>query len=142
MQEPEHDPQPAPRILVAEDTVLEAMTVVDVVRGLGCEPVGPVASPAEVIEAVDNEQVNAAVLDVDLRGGLVFEAADDLAGRGIPFLFVTGYDRQRFPPRFRHAPRLDKPYVRPQLETELMQLLKRAREAAQPERRCAAPGRS
>jgi len=53
----------------------------------------------------------------------VFGAADELVRRGVPVLFVTGYDRSRFPDRFRQAPWLSKPYVPERLEAMLLALL-------------------
>lgn len=119
-----------PRILVAEDELFEAMEVEDAVRRSGCEPVGPVPSVAETLRLVHEEPLDAAVLDVDLRGGLVFEAADELHQRGLPILFVTGYDEARLPERFRSTLRLRKPYLPRQLEAKLRQLLQHLKERA------------
>lgn len=103
--------------------LIEALALTSLIRGLRCEPVGPVARADEVKRIARNEHVDAAVLDVNLSGDLVFEAAADLAERDIPLLFVSGYDGERFPPRFRDMARLDKPYAQHQLEAKLLEIL-------------------
>jgi hypothetical protein len=52
-----------------------------------------------------------ALLDVNLsRGETSFRVAADLAGRQVPFVFVTGYDLDSsFPAEFRDSPRISKP---------------------------------
>ena len=112
-----------PRILIAEDMIIEALVVEEAVREIGAAPVGPVTRADQVVEVTRRERVDAAVLDVNLGGDLVFGAADELVRRGVPVLFVTGYDRSRFPDRFRQAPWLSKPYVPERLEAMLLALL-------------------
>lgn len=116
----------APRILIAEDTPIVALALAQIVRRLSCEPVGPVARTDELRRISETEPVDAAVLDVNLGGDLVFGAADHLAARNVPLLFVTGYDASRFPERFRNTPRLEKPYVTQQLEARILELVGRA----------------
>jgi hypothetical protein len=38
------------------------------------------------------------VLDVNLAGVMVFTVAEALAGRGVPFLFLSGYGPHAVPP--------------------------------------------
>jgi hypothetical protein len=52
----------------------------------------------------------AAFLDVNLNDVEVFPVADELLMRGIPFIFMTGYDEGSLPPEFREWPRLEKPF--------------------------------
>jgi hypothetical protein len=44
-------------------------------------------------------RIDGAVVDVNLRGLMVYPAADLLAERQVPFVFVTGYDREVIPRR-------------------------------------------
>ena len=53
--------------------------------------------------------VQAAILDINLNGVMVFPLADILLMLGIPFVFFSGYDDVDIPPRFRHVSRLSKP---------------------------------
>jgi DNA-binding response OmpR family regulator len=102
-----------------------------------CVPVGPVARPEEIRRIAHQERIDAAILDVNLGGDLVFEAAEHLAARNVPLLFVTGYDSKRFPERFKRTARLEKPYVAGELKAKILELVgrKRAGEAATGEAR-------
>lgn len=55
------------------------------------------------------ELPDAAVLDVNLNGTLVFPIADELTKLGIPFLFATGYSSDVIPPRFADRVFIEKP---------------------------------
>jgi CheY-like chemotaxis protein len=111
------------RILIAEDNLLVAMQLEDSVRRLGGLPVGPVARLALVLEIARGDRLDGALLDVDLRGELVFPAADVLVMRGIPIIFATGQDDSlRFASHFISYPRLRKPY----LEEELTRMMTEA----------------
>ena len=41
---------------------------------------------------LDAEAIDAAVLDVNLKGQKSYPVADALAARGVPFVFSTGYN--------------------------------------------------
>lgn len=98
------------RILVVEDEYLIADDLRDALVAAGAEVVGPIATVADAIACVDAGTVlDAAVLDINLRGAMVYPVADGLAARGIPFLFATGYDAGSLPDRFATAVRLEKP---------------------------------
>ena len=79
------------RVLVVEDEMLVAMMLEEILLKLGCEVVGAAARVTQALAALDGEPVDLAVLDVNLGGEKVFPVAEALAGRGIPFLFSTGY---------------------------------------------------
>ena len=98
-----------PRVLVVEDEALIAMEIESALLDAGFAVVGPAASVAAGTALAAAEALWAAVLDVNLAGELVFPVADALAGRRVPFLFVTGYSLEVLPPRFRDRPLLRKP---------------------------------
>lgn len=80
------------RVLVVEDEALIAMELCAALTGLGWEVVGPVATIEEADCAIaDCPHLDAAVLDVNLAGVLVYPIADQLRARGVPFVFCTGY---------------------------------------------------
>src|SRR4029079_10324622 len=64
------------RILIVEDESLIAMLIGDAVEEAGGEVVGPCYTVAECMKAAQVEEIDAAVLDVDLAGRDVFPAAD------------------------------------------------------------------
>lgn len=89
------------KILVVEDESLIAMLIVDSLEEAGASVVGPCYTLAECMKIAAAEEIDAAVLDVDLAGHDVFPAADTLRDRGIPFVFHTAHaDREEIQSRF------------------------------------------
>jgi len=108
------------RILIAEDNLFAAIELEQALRDLGCAPVGPVAQVNEAMGLARQGNLDAALLDVDLRGERVFAVAEELERRGVPVIFASGYDQdEAFPAPFARHPRLCKPYG----ESELRRLL-------------------
>ncbi len=82
------------RIFVVEDEVLIAFEMCDVLEDLGFEIVGPSVRLKDAEEQARTEQIDAAFLDVNLGGGDTSKpVAQILRDRGIPFVFITAYDR-------------------------------------------------
>jgi CheY-like chemotaxis protein len=99
------------RILIAEDEGLVALQLEDIVRGLGCEVVGPVSRLDELTAAIEAKNFDGALLDVNLRGEHVFEILPRLEQLDIPFIITSGYDaKSLFPLQYRDVPRLAKPF--------------------------------
>jgi PAS domain S-box-containing protein len=103
-------------ILVVEDEALVAMVESDALMELGYVVVGPFSRPSEALAAVQAGDISAAVLDINLDGVLVYPVADELAARGIPFVFVTGYGTESIDERFAGIPVLQKPIERETLQ--------------------------
>src|SRR3954453_11157705 len=98
------------RILLVEDEYFIADDMAQSFREHGIEVVGPAASVADALDLIrDTERLDGAVLDINLRGEMVFPVADALETRNVPFLFATGYDAAIVPARYRHIPRCEKP---------------------------------
>jgi CheY-like chemotaxis protein len=106
----------AGRVLLVEDEALVAMMMRDILLELGISVAGPFCTPAEAIAAARDDGVDAAILDVNLGGELIYPVADALAARGVPFVFVTGYGAESIDGRFAHIPILQKPIEREVLE--------------------------
>ena len=99
-----------PRVLVVEDEFILALTLEAMIQELGWDMVGPVPQLAEAIRVARIEQLDGAVLDVNINEEMVFPVADILRARRIPFVFATGYGAAMLPPEYRDAPRVQKPY--------------------------------
>lgn len=116
------------RILVVEDEALLAMYIEDTLEPLGCEVVGPVASVEDALPLVAGNEIDAALLDVNLGGGEnSYPVADALAERGIAFGFLTGYGEQGIRADHSGTPVLSKPFDEKGLEDVLSRLLSRPR---------------
>jgi len=102
---------PARRVLVVEDEYFLADDMARALETLGAEVIGPVPSAEKALAlASSGEHMDGAVLDINLRGELVYPVADLLAQRGVPFVFATGYDQASIPDNYSHVPRWEKPY--------------------------------
>ena len=81
--------EPRGRILVAEDEALICMLLETILSDAGYEVVAA-SSVEEALGIIDREPVDAAILDINLRGKKVYPVAERLEGNGKPFLFATG----------------------------------------------------
>ena len=106
----------AGRVLLVEDEALVAMMMRDLLLELGLSVAGPFCTAAEAIAAAAGDGVDAAILDVNLGGELIYPVADALAARGVPFVFITGYGAESIEGRFAHIPILQKPIEREVLQ--------------------------
>jgi CheY-like chemotaxis protein len=79
------------RILLVEDELLVSVMVVDMLTDLGAEVVGPAATVSKGVALAETAAIDAAVLDVNIRGERVDPVAEALSARGIPMVFATGY---------------------------------------------------
>ncbi len=85
------------RVFVAEDEILVAMLIEDILSDSGCQVIGPFASVTDALAAAARTDADIAVLDVNLRGEKIYPVAERLAARGIPFFLLTGYGRDAVP---------------------------------------------
>jgi DNA-binding response OmpR family regulator len=98
------------QVVVIEDEFLIAKDISRVLERLGFEVVGPFPSVVEARDAATAGSPRGAVLDVNLRGELVFGFARALLQTGVPIIFTTGYDPADFPEHFRDCAVLQKPF--------------------------------
>lgn len=104
------------RLLLAEDEALVALDIKDMLIELGFEVVGPYCKVREALAAVTNHHVDAAILDVNLGGELIYPVAERLMAKGVPFMFMTGYGAEAIDERFAHCQVLQKPIQRQVLQ--------------------------
>ena len=109
------------RILVAEDEGLVALELEELLRDLGCEVIGPFSRIDEIVAELEAPRIDGALLDVNLRGQLVFEVLPAFQRLGIPVIITSGYDaKSLFPPEFRDLPRIGKPLDETALREECL----------------------
>jgi len=104
------------RILVVEDEVFIAWEIEERLRRLGCEVVGPVGHLEHALKLARTTALDGALLDVNIKGGVVYPVAEELLARKVPVVFSTGYASNTLPPVFRDLPCMRKPFVTGQLE--------------------------
>ena len=111
------------RILVVEDEPLIAMMLEDFIDALDKQLVGVADSVGEALALVEAGGIDAAILDVNLRGGETsWPIADALAKAGIPFLLATGGSGDSIEPAHRDRPVLAKPFTMDAVEKALAAL--------------------
>jgi DNA-binding response OmpR family regulator len=98
------------RILIVEDEYFLADDLKQILNQRSAVVLGPVPTMAEAV-INDCQQIDCAVLDVNLGGKSVFPISAALMERHIPFLFATGYASAQIPAEFDGVPRLEKPFV-------------------------------
>ena len=93
------------RVLIVEDEALVAMDLARVLTQAGALVVGPAGTIEDALDLVSQGAVDRAILDVNLGGRMVTPVAMALADRGIPFVYLTGYQE----PQVVDGPVLHKP---------------------------------
>jgi len=123
------DPDPADsvnehrKILLVEDEELVALELSAELSRLGWAVVGPAATLSEA-QALLLDKVDAAVLDVNLRGRPIYPVAEQLEKLHIPFVFCTGYEIVDPQGRFPDVPVIRKPAHPAAVSAALSDLLK------------------
>lgn len=98
------------RVLVLEDNALVAMHIEEMLGEAGCQVVATIDTVGGALEFIRSHALDAAVLDVNLRGDKAFGVAEELMARNVPFVFSSGYGERFLPPKFDAAPHLSKPF--------------------------------
>ena len=102
------------RILVVEDEALIAVMVEDMLMDMGSDVVGPAATIEAALALARAETIDAAILDVNVRGERIDPVADVLMARSVPVLFATGYGEVKLASGAT-ATVIDKPYTQEKL---------------------------
>lgn len=111
------------RVLVVEDEVIVAFSLECEIVDAGGEVVGPAYTLREAFELLA-EPIDAAILDINISGEMVWPLAERLRAAGIPFLFASANSREPAlaAAGFADVPRFDKPVVMSQLLNTLARL--------------------
>ena len=111
------------RVLLVEDEPLIAMMLEDFLEALDRQHAGTADSVAAALPMVEAGALDAAILDVNLRGGeKSFAIAEALAAKNIPFVFASGGGGEDIAPEYRDRPMLPKPYTMEGVEQALAKL--------------------
>ncbi|WP_312366205.1 response regulator [Ensifer sp.] len=108
--------------MIVEDEMLVAMLIEDVVAELGHQIVGPAMRLETALVAAEKEDLDFAILDINLAGKQSFPVADILSMRGIPFMFASGYGADGLVDPYRSALILQKPIAPEEIARVLMRL--------------------
>lgn len=98
------------RVLVLEDEPIIGFALEDMLLDIGCGAVFLATRLSEAMQVIENEPVDAAILDVNIHGERSYPVADALRLRPLPYVFASGYGDTEHPPEHRSVPTLVKPY--------------------------------
>ena len=96
-------------ILVVEDDYFIAGDMQRELEAAGARVVGPAPSVSQALRLMAKQQINCAVLDINLGDERSFPVAEALQARKTPFVFITGYNRSDVPQAWRHVRCIEKP---------------------------------
>jgi two-component SAPR family response regulator len=101
-------------VLVVEDQYFIADDLRRMLADAGANVVGPVSSADQAMDMISGEEIDFALLDINLGDGNddAYPVAGELHRRNIPFAFVTGYSQLSIPTPWQSAPHIVKPFHR------------------------------
>jgi DNA-binding response OmpR family regulator len=97
------------RILVLEDEPIIGLALEDMLERQGAH-VLLASGIEEAGELIAAEEIDSAILDVNVHGLQSYPVATRLAERAVPFIFATGYGDRSHPEEFAGTPTISKPY--------------------------------
>ena len=97
------------KILIVEDDCFLADETKCKLEHLEAVVIGPTGSAQDALALLDANQVDGAILDINLGDGQVFMIADELDRRDVPFVFATGYDPAVIPAEYTGFALCEKP---------------------------------
>lgn len=113
------------KLLLVEDSMMIALDAEAMLREAGAGSVEVAASVRDAMRVLTLNEIDAAILDLNLHTETSHAVGDYLMERQIPFAFATGYgDGLSIPERFGGVPVIAKPYDRIALQAVLGELLR------------------
>jgi DNA-binding response OmpR family regulator len=109
-------------VLIVEDEAIIGMAIAADLTDLGYEPFGPYSRIESAVDSIARNKIDAAIVDINLRGAQSHAIALELRRRKIPFVFLTGYAAASIDERFRDVPVFRKP-LDPDQFIEMMRML-------------------
>lgn len=109
------------RVLIVEDEPLVTMLLEGMMEDLGHQVLGPFLRIEPALDFIkgNHQNIDVAILDVNLGGIRSFAAADLLLELGVPFVFASGYDEAGIDERWRMWPNIGKLFYEEELKATL-----------------------
>ena len=118
-----NSPPALPRVFIVEDETMLAMLMEAMLEDLGYATEFHASTLADGLNYALTGQFDLAILDVNIIGGTSFPIAAAITGRGIPFVFCSGYGRVGIPELWADRHCIAKPFSEEQLGEALRGLL-------------------
>lgn len=97
------------RVLIVEDEYMIAEAMSFGLRRAGATVLGPVSDVASALALLREEEVDSAVLDINLGDQKVYPVVDALLAQGARCVFATGNDLANIPDTYASMRRCEKP---------------------------------
>lgn len=114
------------RILIVEDDPFIALALEETLTELGLVVVGSARNVSSALLMAGGQQLDVALLDVNIDPETIDPVADLLAERECPFIFTTGYGRAGLPEAHACRPIVEKPFYVDELVQALREELSRS----------------
>ncbi len=111
------------RVLIVEDDFWQAEDGRDRLIEAGAEIVAMTGSVAAALKSAASRPTDIGLLDINLAGHESFDVARALLSRGVPVLFLTGYEASILPPDLANVPMITKPTEWPIVIAQLGRML-------------------
>lgn len=98
------------RILILDEQASIAQLLAEMLQAFDCEVVGPANRVPEALTLLAEHPVDAAIIDVKIKGKPSYAVATELGRRGIPWAFASGNNTDEYVSRFPGVPVISKPY--------------------------------
>jgi len=98
------------RVLVVEDEPMIRLLLDDMLSELGYTMAAEAGRLDEALALAKEGEFDIAILDVNLDGQPINPVVDVLIGRGVPFVFVSGYAKRGILQQHSQVPLLQKPF--------------------------------
>ena len=95
---------------MSRTTSFLAFEMQEILSDAGYEIVGPVGTVAKALALIDAREPHAAFLDCNLDGEYATAVALTLTAKNIPFVVITGYERESLPDAFGNGVFARKPF--------------------------------
>jgi DNA-binding response OmpR family regulator len=97
------------RIVILEDDYYQAQDCRQLLEAAGAKVIAISATIPDLPALLDEGRIDAVLIDINLGHGLSFDFARELKAKGIPFVFLTGYDAAMLPDDLAGSGYLTKP---------------------------------
>jgi CheY-like chemotaxis protein len=98
-------------VFLVEDEALIRMMIADMVEELGHRVVAEAGSIQAAEPLARTTVFDLGILDINIGGFNISPIAEIIDGRGLPFIFVSGYGPRGRPVLFSDRPVLQKPFL-------------------------------
>ena len=104
------DPLASLRILIVEDDPYITLALEETLAEMGLTVAGTARTLEAALRLARSEQLDVALLDVNIGADQIDPVADVLAARGCPFIFTTGCGRAGLPEAYADRAVVEKPF--------------------------------